>query len=129
MSRRGGGFLGFGHGLAHVERLVHQAQQRQRRAFSGRRGVVGRPGGGHQRVQQHALAAGLARPHRTQARPAFGRRGPAQFRRVLDQQVGTRRLQLLPDQLAVRLLEGVGRGLGLVEQAVGGLAGPRLALT
>ena len=32
-----------------------------------------RPGGGGQRVQRHALAAGLARPHRPEARPLRAR--------------------------------------------------------
>ena len=78
-------FLGFGHGLAHVKRLVEQAQQGQGRPFSGRVGVVSRPGGGHQRVQQHALAAGFARPHRPETGAALGGLRPAQPGRVLDQ--------------------------------------------
>jgi len=104
-------FFGFGHGLAHVELLVEQAQQRQGGPFGRRVGVGGGPGGGHQRVQQHALARGLARPHRPEARPAPGRFGPAQLGRVLDQQEGAGGLQLLSNYLAVIRLQRIGSGL------------------
>jgi len=39
-------FFGFGHGLAHVELLVEQAQQRQGGPFGRRVGVGVGPGGG-----------------------------------------------------------------------------------
>ena len=103
-------FLGFGHGLAHVKLLVQQAQQGQCRPFSGRVGVVGGPGGGHQRVQQHALTRRLARANRPQARPPLGCFGPAQLSRILDEQVGAGLLQLPGYVLAVWALQSVGRG-------------------
>lgn len=44
-------FLGGGACLAHVKLLVEQAQQRERGARPLRRGIVGWPVGGHQRVK------------------------------------------------------------------------------
>ena len=79
------GLLGVGHGLAHVKLLVEQAQQRQGRALGTGRRVVGGPGSGDQRMQQHPLAGGLARPHGPEAGTALGRFGPTQLGRILDQ--------------------------------------------
>jgi hypothetical protein len=79
-------------------------------------------------VQQHALAAGLARPDWAQACPALGRFGPAQLGRVLDQQVGARGLQLPNNNLAVSGLKRIRGGLRVAQQLVGGFAGIGLPL-
>jgi len=79
-------------------------------------------------VQQHALTGGLTWPHRPEACPARGRFRPAQFRSVLDQQVGAGGLQVLNHLLAMRGLQRVRGNVRVAQQLVGRFAGIGLPL-